>query len=385
MIRHTLAALALSCTALAASAQASLDATLQASAKKFKLPALAAAVVKDGKVVAIGAVGTRRAGTESPVTLDDRFHIGSDTKAMTALLCAMLVEEGKLRWDSTVAEIFPELTGSMDAGLKKATLEQLLAHTSGLTADSDAIWQLIAKGAFEDGNLDELRYWLIKQIAAQPLPNEQGGKMVYSNVGYVMAGAFAERVTGKTWEELITQRIFIPLDLRSAGLGPQASMGRIDAPLGHQEIDGKTIAFLAGSNGDVPNVYGPAGSAHMSVRDFARWAGWNAGQGKRGPALVKPETLKKLHTMVTILPPPADPAPGTPHGGEYGLGWGALKVDWAPYPILYHGGSNSRNLAHVWVDPKRDVAMVVMSNIATKGANEAFFTLAGDLYRQFGK
>ncbi|CAN5453147.1 hypothetical protein BH11PSE11_BH11PSE11_02770 [soil metagenome] len=385
MIRHLVAALTLSCATVFAFAQVSLDATLEASAKKFKLPALAAAMVKEGKIVSIGAVGTRRAGENIPVTLDDRFHIGSDTKAMTALLCAILVDEGKLRWTSTVADIFPELAKTMDAGLKKATLEQLLSHTSGLPTDTDAVWDLIAKSIFQDGNLDETRYWLIKQIATQPLPNEQGGKMVYSNLGYMMAGAFAEKVVGKTWEELIVERIFIPLDLRTAGLGPQASMGRVDAPLGHQEIDGKLKALLAGSNGDVPSVYGAAGGAHMSVRDFARWAGWNAGQGKRGPALIKPETFKKLHTMVTILPPAPNAAPGTPHGGKYALGWGELAVTWAPYPILYHGGSNSRNLAHVWVDPKRDVAMVVMSNIATKDANEAFFALAGELYKLFDK
>jgi CubicO group peptidase (beta-lactamase class C family) len=369
----------------AASAQTSLDATLKSYSAKYELPALAAAVVKDGKLIAVGAVGTRRLGTDIPVTLDDRFHIGSDTKAMTALLCAMLVDEGRLRWNSTMAELYPELAATMDARLKTVTVEQLLSHTGGLPADSDELWSWLIKSIYEDGNLDDTRYWLVKQISAMPLPHAPGEKMVYSNLGYTVAGAIAERISGKTWEELMVERIFTPLGLRSAGLGPQSSPGKADAPLGHQEIAGKIVSLLAASNGDVPAVYGPAGVAHMSVRDFANWADWNAGQGKRGPALVKPATLKKLHTMVTELPPNPDAAPGTPGGGKYGLGWGSLNVDWAPYPILYHGGSNGRNLAHIWVDPQRDMAMVVMSNIATRKANEAFFALAPELYKQYGK
>src|SRR6266849_3624218 len=84
-----------------------LPATIARNARS-ELPALAAAVVKDGKIVAVGAVGTRKAGATAPVTVHDRFHLGSDTKAMTALLAAMFVEEGKLRWDTTVAAVFPE-------------------------------------------------------------------------------------------------------------------------------------------------------------------------------------------------------------------------------------------------------------------------------------
>ena len=92
---------------------ASLNPVLDPIRARFELPALAAAVVKNGKIVASAAAGTRRDDTVIPVTIDDRFHIGSDTKAMTSLLAAMLVEGGKIRWDSTVAEIFPELVATM--------------------------------------------------------------------------------------------------------------------------------------------------------------------------------------------------------------------------------------------------------------------------------
>ncbi len=224
-------------------AQISLDATLTPFLSRYDLPALAAAVVKNGEIQAAGAVGTRRAGTNIPVTINDRFHLGSDTKAMTALLAAGLVEQGKLHWDSNVAAIFPELSKKMDPGLRKVTLEQLLSHTGGLPSDNETF-----------GNL----------------------------------------------------------------------------------LNGKVKAFLAGPNGDNPAIIGPAGIAHMSILDFARWAGWNAGEGKREPQLVRPETLRKLHTPVISMPEKKEAAPGTPSHGRYALGWGELTVPWAPGPLLYN-------------------------------------------------
>jgi CubicO group peptidase (beta-lactamase class C family) len=378
-----LVATVLCCTAGSAAAQVSLDALLAPWLARYELPALAAAVVKDGKVIAVGAIGTRKAGAQLPVTVHDRFHLGSDTKAMTALLAAMFVEAGKLRWDSTIAEVFPELAETMDQGLRRVTLEQFLSHTSGVPSDNEVFGDLLEKSPAQDGNLDELRYWLVQQWSTQPLVSEPGTMFAYANMNYVIVGAMIERVGGKTWDELITERVFTPLGLRSAGLGPQATLGKIDAPLGHLMIDGKTKAFLAGPNGDNLPIIGPAGIAHMSVLDFARWAGWNAGEGKRGPKLVRPETLKKLHTPVISMPEKKDAAPGTPARGGYALGWGELPVDWAPEPLVYHGGSNEKNLAHIWIEPRRDFAMVVVTNIAGSKADEALFALAPELYAKF--
>lgn len=368
-----------------AKAQTSLDSMLDPYLTRYDLPAIAAAVVKDGKIVSAGAVGTRKAGVMLPVTINDRFHLGSDTKAMTALLAAMLVEEGKLRWDTTTAEIFPELAEKMDPRFRRVTLEQLLSHTSGIPTDNEDIVKIYFEGMSQDGNLDDLRYWLVQQWSKRPLELDPGTKFAYSNMGYTIIGAMIERVVKKTWDEAITERIFIPLKLRTAGLGPQSSLGKIDAPLGHSIVDGKVKAILAGPNGDVPSIIGPAGIAHMSILDFACWAGWNAGEGKRDPTLVKPETMRKLHTPVITMPGKKDAAPGTPPGGKYALGWGELTVDWAPYPLIYHGGSNGMNLAHIWLDTKRDFAIVIATNISGQKANTAFFALANELYTKFAK
>jgi CubicO group peptidase (beta-lactamase class C family) len=361
-------------------AQTSLDSMLKPYLSRYNLPAISAAVVKNGEVILAGAVGTRRIGADIPVTINDRFHIGSDTKAMTALLAAMMVEGGKLRWNSTMAEVFPELAEKMDHRLRGVTIEQLLSHTSGLPTDNKDFEAVLLGTMSQEGNLNDLRYWLVREWSIRPLESDPGTTFTYSNLGYTIMGAIIERVAGKTWDELITERIFLPLSMKTAGLGHQASLGRIDAPLGHAVTDGKVKAFLAGPNGDVPAVLGPAGIAHMSVLDFARWAGWNVGEGKRGPALVRPETLRKLHTPVITIPPKKDAPPGTPPGGKYAFGWGELVVDWAPYPLIYHGGSNTMNLAHIWLDTRQDFAMVIMTNMGGAQTNEAFLALARELY-----
>jgi CubicO group peptidase (beta-lactamase class C family) len=385
LVRPALVLAILLWAAGSAGAQASLDAMLQPYLARHELPALAAAVVVEGKVVAAGAVGTRRVGTKIPVTVNDRFHLGSDTKAMTALLAAMLVEEGKLQWDSTPADVFPELADKMDPGLRRVTLEQLLSHTSGILHDNQMFADLIDKSLPRDGNLDELRLWLVGQWGTQPLASKPGTKFAYANMNYVLAGAMVERAGGKTWEELVTERVFAPLELRTAGLGCQATLGKIDAPLGHTVVDGKVKAYLSGPNGDNPLILGPAGTAHMSVLDFARWAGWNAGEGKRGPALVRPETLKKLHAPVIAMAEIKDAAPGTPRRGKYGLGWGQMAVDWTTEPLLYHGGSNGKNLAHIWVEPGRDFALVLVTNLGSTKAEGALFALAPELYAKYAK
>jgi hypothetical protein len=121
----------------------------------------------------------------------------------------------------------------------------------------------------------------------------------------------------------------------------------------------------------------------MSVLDFARWAAWNAGEGRRGPALVRPETLKKLHTPVIRMAPKPDAAPGTPKGGGYGFGWGQVEIDWATEPLLTHSGSNGKNLAQIWVQPSRDAAMVLMTNISGAKADAALLALAAELYGRY--
>ena len=112
--------------------QDNLDSLLEPIRQRYKVPALTAAFVRGKDLVALGAVGTRRVGAAERVQTTDLWHLGSDTKSMTATLAAMLVEQGKLRWDSTISEIFPDLAEKIVPAYRKLTLIQLFSHRVGL-------------------------------------------------------------------------------------------------------------------------------------------------------------------------------------------------------------------------------------------------------------
>src|ERR1017187_9378276 len=122
--------------------------TLEDIRKKHDLPALATVVVKDGAICDRLAVGVRKLGDPTPVTTNDVFHIGSCTKSMTATLTAMLIEEGKLKWDTTIADVFPELKGEMDQQYESVTVEQLLGPRGGVPGTPpSAAWSGVWKQA----------------------------------------------------------------------------------------------------------------------------------------------------------------------------------------------------------------------------------------------
>ncbi len=363
----------------------SLDAELEPVRAKHGLPALAAAVVKDGMIVAAGAVGVRVHGTDIKVRLDDRFHLGSDTKAMTATLAAMLVEEGKLRWDSSIGEVLGKDVPGINPQLAAVTLEQLLSHSGGIPSDTPEILALYFNTDAFEYNLRALRLRMLDAWKNHAPATPPGAAFHYANLGYIIAGAMIEKAADTPWEELITQRIFAPLGLRTAGLGAQATMGKLDAPVGHKVSEkGEITPMLWGAAADAPPAIGPAGIAHMSVLDFATWAGWNAGAGKRGPALVKPETLARLHRPHIKTGKLPNARPGTPQEGEYALGWGVVKFDWTPQPVLTHNGSNGMNLAVILVDVEQDLGIVVLTNFPEGKAVDAASDVLERLYREYG-
>ena len=270
--RQFFAAVLLLIAAIApACAEDALSTTLEPIRVTFGLPALAAAVVKNGTIVASGAVGTRVLGADMPVAGDDRFHLGSDTKAMTATIAASLVDEGRLRWDSTVGEVLGPVIPGLKPNVGAVTLERLLSHTSGFPSDSEDLMPLYFGIAYELTDVAYRRKILADWAAKNDIA--QGGErpFAYSNLGYVTVGAMIEQVTGEAWDHVIRTRIFEPLALKTAGLGPQATTGLYDAPVGHKldEATGKATPHAWGPSADLPPVLGPAGLAHMSVGDFA--------------------------------------------------------------------------------------------------------------------
>jgi CubicO group peptidase (beta-lactamase class C family) len=317
--------------------------------KKYNLPALAVVVVKDGRICDRAAVGVRKLGDPTPATTNDVFHIGSCTKSMTATLTAVLIEEGKLRWDTTIADVFPELKGRMDKQYETVTVEQLLHHRGGVPGDPPpAAW----KRAWEEkGPPAQQRLEFIEAVLAQPPEAPPGTKMIYSNQGYAIIGAMLEKVTGQDYETLMIEKLFKPLHMNTAGFGPPGTPGAVDQPWGHVHKLFVNVPVQA----DNPPAIAPAGRVHCSLDDLARFAMFHLQPSTNG--LLKPETLARLHKS----PEAADISNPLEN---YACGWVVLQRNWAGGTTLWHNGPNTMWYIVMWLAPKKDFAVIAATNIA---------------------
>jgi len=356
-------------TEAAAQNNEKLRALIEEVRAKHKAPALAGAAWRDGEAVAVAAEGVRRDGDDTPVTDDDRFHIGSCTKAMTATLAGVFVERGLIRWESTVEDVLPAIAASGRVEYRAVTLEQLLWHRSGIPGaghgkESGAIWGDIWRLSSGDMEMREQRRRAAALILGLAPIGPAGDTFDYSNYGYMVAGAMLEEVGGDTWENLMQREVFAPLDMTSAGFGPPGAGGDARAqPWGHQPgPTGSLKPVEPGPGADNPAVLGPAGTVHVSVNDWLKFAALHC-RGARGEEglLLKPETFARMHAR------PRDAAGN--EVGDYAMGWGLTAREWArgdegtPGLVLTHGGSNTMWNAVAWIAPERNAAFVAANNL----------------------
>ncbi|MCJ7453169.1 MAG: beta-lactamase family protein [Steroidobacteraceae bacterium] len=355
--------LVLCCIALPAIAQADaglqlvLEETLAAARERDQLPAVAALVQIDGRIEAEAALGVRALGHPEKVTLDDRWHIGSDTKAFTSTMIARLVERHVMSFDDTLATAFPSLAQDMDPAYRNVTVTQLLSHTAGLPAltDDKELPEFLAVIQTVEG-VREQRAAIARNYLTTP-PASKSGEFAYSNLGFILAGAIAEARTGKTWEQLIRELVFEPLGIRNTGFGVPGNAGKVDEPWGHEEVAGKLVPIdPARVDADNPLALGPAGTINIALRDWVLFAQDQLDGAHGHGKLLKPETYQTLQTPVT---------------GNYALGWGAkLGPDGVPL-LLTHSGSNGFWVADIRIMPLHNMIFLTVTNAGNEAANEA--------------
>ena len=330
-----------------------------------KIPGLAAAAILDGKLIASGASGVRKHGDPTPVTVDDQFHIGSCTKSMTATLAAILVAEGKIKWQSTVAGIFPQIAIHTD--FKNATLLELCSNSGGAAHDVPPdLWKNLTDHPQESESAQ--RDKLLRGILTKAPDYAPGTKNVYSNAGFSIAGAMLEKVSGKSYRQLIHDRLFKPMHMTSAGFGAAGTAGKIDQPYGHVLRNGAIIPVTPGSIADNPSAITPAGRVHLSVSDFAKYASLHLGT-TRLPGL-DAAALDFLHTPV---------APSK----DYACGWVIVSRPWAGGTALTHNGTNTMNYAVMWLAPSKKFAAVAACNIGGDAGAKACDDAVSLLIRKF--
>lgn len=329
------------------------------------LPALAGAVWRGPALIALGATGVRKLGDQTPATAGDRWHLGSDTKAMTATLIGIHVDRGEIHFDDTIGELFAGET--IDPGYQDVTLEQLLQHRGGAPGEIPAdIWSAM----WEDGSAPDAREKAVLALLSRP-PAQAPGTFVYANAGYMIAGVALERRAGATWEELMRAELFEPLEMSSCGFGAPGSATAVDEPWGHTiGDDGTPVPVAPGPLADNPPSLGPAGTVHCSLADWGRFLALHLA-GARGEAtsLISGATLTRLQEP--------------PDGGDYAAGWLVVDRTWAGGRALTHSGSNTMWFATAWLAPANDMTYAVVTNRGDDAAAAAVDTAFGPLIERY--
>jgi D-alanyl-D-alanine carboxypeptidase len=324
------------------------DSVAVAVRAKYGLPAIAVALIRPHGRPAVAVDGVRRLGAPDAVTTRDLWHLGSNTKAMTATMIASLVKDGTLAWTSTSGDVFPELRPTMNPELRGVTLLQLLSHHAGVRADTTlADFDSLPPFA---GNPAAQRLAYARRVL-EGAPSFPVGTFHYSNVGYTIATAMAERVTGRSWEQLMRERVLEKLGTRAVVGWP--ALHDPDQPWGHFEFGGQLIPHDPASL-SLPAIIAPAGDLSMSVEDYAVFVQAHL-RGLLGEhRLLRPELVQRLHTPV---------------GDGYALGWALQCITDAC--LSYHEGSAGTFDALTVILPSRGVASVAITNAASPAAAAA--------------
>jgi D-alanyl-D-alanine carboxypeptidase len=319
------------------------------------VPGIAIAVVDAGGIRALGVAGVRAVGSAERLQPDDKFHIGSCGKAMTAGLILRLREQGKLDLDAPITRYLPDVKA--DDAWKSVTLRHLLQHRGGFSheADFEQLPFLRVARTPEQG-----RSSLAERVLAKP-PTGKVGTFDYSNIGYTLAGHIAEVAGGASYEQLMREEVFRPLGMATAGFGPPATptttpanppgeTEKLDQPLGHSPA---TRPIAVGVLADNPAALAPAGTMHMSLRDWARFSAAVLSPGEQG-------WLSR--DSIALLSTPPESADGSDQNPRYALGFGI--TDTRNQRTLTHAGSNTLWFAQILLLPDSGWGILVATNIA---------------------
>ena len=327
------------------------------------LTAVAAAVMTGGQFAATAACGERRRGSAIPATVDDRWHIGSITKSMTATLLAVLEDDGRLSVNDRLPALLPDV--EMAGGWSACTLHHLLTHTAGAPANFPLATLRVWPDTAEE--LVSARHRFIVRVLAREPQSPCGERFGYSNVGYTIAAHIAETACGAPYETLMRDHVFGPLGLASAGFGPPQGDRPDQEPVGHavwlRWIRSPKDPFE--TRADNTPVITPAGCAHMTISDLARYgAAHLAGAADCGPSILPPSSWERLHT---------------PFLDDYASGWVRHKSD-RNRSVLLHNGSNTLWYALLVLVPSRSTVLAFATNEgAIRRAETAFSKLAREL------
>lgn len=336
---------------------AGLDEAIESAREQWHAPGLAVAIVKDDQVVYARGFGTKHLGQNDPVDAHTVFTLASTSKAFTAMALGMLVEDGKLQWDDPVVKHIPEFRVADPYVTREVTIRDLLVHRTGIET-MDFLWM---RGFDTRTSIQHMQY--AKQASSLR------STWAYNNSMYVVAAEVVARVSGMTFQEFVSRRIFAPLGMSdSLFTGPELTKRAnvTGAHLIEHGVARETEPYLS------PDPLGAAG-VQSSAADMAKWLRMLLSQGTfDGKTIVKRDTiaevLKPQMLLASIGYPAAEQA--KPHFYAYGLGW--FLQDYKGRLLAMHTGSLYGANAIAAIVPEERLGLVMFVNASTVDFRHAF-------------
>ncbi len=326
-----------------------LDEYVNKALAEWEIPGLAISIVKDDKVVLAKGYGVRKLGDPAPVNERTLFAIGSAGKAFTAAALAVLVDEGKVKWDDPVTKHLKDFELFDPYVTREITIRDLLSHRTGLER-GEFLWYGSALDRSE----------ILRRLRYQKPAHSFRSTFTYNNIMLLAAGQIIPAVTGKSWDDFVRERIFTPLGMSSSNTSVTAFKGLDNVATPHAKIADKAQPIPWRN---VDNI-APAGSINSTVTDLARWLRLQLGEGAfESKKLISAGAFKEMHKSQMIIPyePPITLTAPDAHFASYGFGW--FLHDYHGRKLVEHGGAIDGMIALVAMVPEEKLGIAILTNL----------------------
>ncbi len=330
--------------------------------KETHQPGAAIAIIKGSEVLYLKGLGVKSAGTTDSVDIHTVFRIASVSKGFAAMLAGIMVDEKKFDWDDKVIKYLPDFVLKDTFSTHHITIRHILSHTSGLPRHTYT--NLIENRV----PFDKLRYNLRNVKPVAPL----GKEYAYQNVVYSLIGDIITKVTGKTYHDVLQEKIFTPLQMNDASASFETLRHGSNVALPHYKRNDSTFFTFR----NTPEYYSvlPAAGVNASISDMAKWLLALLGNN---PEVISAESLKDIYESEIQVPRLRKyhffrwlPI----RASHYAMGW--RVINYSGETVIYHGGLVNGYRSEIGFCPSQKIGIVVLCNASGKLANEsipAFF------------
>jgi CubicO group peptidase (beta-lactamase class C family) len=346
-----------------------IDELVEKTIRNFDVPGISVAIVKDGKIIHAKGYGVKSILTKEKVDANTLFGIASNSKAFTSAALAMLVDQGKIKWDDKVIKYLPNFKMYNEYVTNEFTIRDLLTHRSGLGLGAGDLMFWPGGADFTPKDVVEnLQY--LKPVSAFRT------KYDYDNLLYIVAGEVIQKASGKSWCDFIEERIMKPLEMNNSAASFVRLKDTTNVIAPHVPTDGKLKVVSRYQD----HIFDAAAGIYSSVNDLSKWMIMQLQNGKYGSenkSLFSEKEHTEMWTPQTIMPINTMP-PYNSHFKSYGLGWQLSDVK--GYKQVAHTGGLEGIVTQVTLFPELNLGIVVLTNQQSGAAFSAITNTIKDSY-----